>query len=127
MKYYVQFYRAKDYKGIDVSLEISLFEYGLIWNKNKNCENDEYHFIYDTHLKDKHGNKLFGSAYLSKQDLLSMFDDWAEKSTIESFTGQSFDTWIESFPNCVYDMVRYYGADNIFGTDYNPQPIHILI
>lgn len=52
-----------------------------------------------------------------------MFDDWAEKSIIESFTGQPFDTWIESFPCCVYDMVQYYGTDDVFGTDYNPQPI----
>ncbi|HON83667.1 MAG TPA: hypothetical protein PLI22_05970 [Caldisericia bacterium] len=113
----------KDYKGVDGSLEVSLFDYGLIWHKNKYCKSDEYYFIYDTHTTDNEGNKLFGSAYLSKQDLLSMFDDWAEKSTIESFTGQPFDTWIESFPCCVYDMVQYYGTDDVFGTDYNPQPI----
>lgn len=100
-----------------------MFEYGLIWHKNKYCEQDEYHFIYDTYYTNNEGNKLFGSGYLSKQDLLSMFDSWAEKSAIESFTGQPFDAWIESFPSCVYDMVQYYGADNVFGTDYNPQPI----
>ena len=104
----------KNYTGIDASIEVSLFEYGLIWHKNKYCKQDEYYFVYDIHLKDEHGNKLFGSAYLSKQDLLSMFDDWAEKSTIESFTGQPFDAWIESFPGCVYDMVQYYGTDNVF-------------
>lgn len=113
----------KDYTGIVVSIEISLFEYGLIWNKNKNCGQDEYYFIYDTYLKDKHGNKLFGSSYLSKQDLISMFDDWASKSDIESFTGEKFDTWIETFPHCVDVMVQYYGTDSVFGTDYNPQPI----
>ena len=113
----------KDYEGIDASIEVSLFEYGLIWKKNKYCGQDEYYFIYDTHLKDEHGNKLFGSGYLSKQDLLSMFDDWASKSDIESFTGQPFDTWIESFPSCVYDMVQYYCTDYVFGTDYYPQPI----
>lgn len=113
----------KDYKGVDGSLEVSLFDYGLIWHKNKYCKQDEYYFIYDTHTTDNEGNKLFGSAYLSKQDLISMFDDWASKSDIESFTGQSFDAWIESFPSCVYDMVQYYGTDDVLGTDYNPQPI----
>jgi hypothetical protein len=113
----------KNYTGIDASIEISLFEYGLIWNKNKNCGQDEYYFIYDTYLKDKQDNKLFGSSYLSKQDLIDMFDSWAEKSTIEYLTMESFDTWIESFPYCVYDMVHYYGTDNVFSTDYNPQPI----
>jgi hypothetical protein len=113
----------KNYTGIDASIEISLFEYGLIWNKNKNCGQDEYYFICDTYLKDKQGNKLFGSYYLSKQDLISMFDDWASKLDMEKFTGECFDTWIESFPYCVYDMIQYYGYQNIFGTEYYPQPI----
>ncbi len=113
----------KNYTGLDASIEVSLFEYGLIWHKNKYCKQDEYYFVYDTHTTDNKGNKLFGSSYLSKQDLISMFDDWASKPQIESFTGEKFDTWIESFPSCVYDMVQYYGTDDVLGTDYYPQPI----
>ena len=104
-------------------MESTIFEYGLIWKKNKYCGQDEYYFIYDTYLKDKHGNELFGSSYLSKQDLISTFDDWASKSDIESFTGQSFNVWIESFPSCIHSMIQYYGTDDVLGTDYNPQPI----
>ena len=39
-------FQNKGYQGIDVSLETSLYEYGLIWGINKDCGEDEYHFVY---------------------------------------------------------------------------------
>ena len=106
----------KDYKGVDGSLEVSLYEYGLIW---KTINNEEYKFIYGVDIDDKGFYNKFDYAYLSKKDFVDIFNDWGNKSDIESFTGEKFDTWIESFPHCVFDMLGYYGCCNVFGSSYN--------
>jgi hypothetical protein len=108
----------KDYEGVDGSLEVSLYEYGLIW---KTIDNEEYKFIYGVDIDDKGFYNKFDYAYLSKKDFVDIFNDWGNKSDIESFTGEKFDTWIESFPHCVFDMLGYYGCYNVFGSSYyNP-------
>lgn len=100
------------YEGVDASLDISLFEYGLIWKQAE--EKDTYQFVYSS----PHDASAYCWSTLSKSDLESMFDSWAEQSAIESYTGIPFGEWIEDFPRNVYDMVSYYGTMNIFGNSY---------
>lgn len=90
------------YTGVDVSQEISLFEYGILWKENEYCEDNELLFIL------KVGDK-FNSGYISESDL-----NWIDKDDILSYTGMSETEW-DKLPlgHKVHDVCNYYGANNL--------------
>lgn len=110
-------YKNRGFKGPDDSLEISLFENGIIWGKNVLCNESEYLFVFCINEGESEEKLLFDYCYLSHDDLKDMFNSWAKKENIEFFTGEKFDEWIENFPNNVFDMVQYYGRLNVLISD----------
>ena len=120
--YCQHFDRYDNYEGIDASLDISLFEYGLIWGKNEHCSNDEFHFIWGIG-HDGACYTTFGHGYFTKRDYNELLDeDWFDKSAIVESCGADYLT--DNFPYGIYDAVMYWGSDNIFGTEY--YPFHII-
>lgn len=105
-----------EWNGIDVSNEISLFEYGLLVSKNEHCSHkDEWYCVYSVR------ENKFGHGYIRGFDLDEMMkgNDWVNPFDILSFTGLSLDEWLaQNIINKIYDLVQYYGHENIFGTTY---------
>jgi len=107
----------KNYSGIDSSNEISLFEYGLLVRYNK--KDNDFHCIYRVN------ENLFDWGYISESDLNNLINgkDWMNESDINSFlsyVGMDNNQWIdESFVNKLYNLLSYYGYENIFGSAYH--------
>jgi hypothetical protein len=111
-----------EYDGIDASLETSLFEYGMIWAKGIEGHEKDYHFIYGV------GINPFTSEYNSFDwaDIAIDTDprkewDFVEWEKVLSFVGMNEDDFFnQPLPQIVYDLVSYYGHENIFGSSYYP-------
>jgi len=124
-------YRYRGYSGIDVNIETSLFEYGIIWHDTKSLKKvkkedkrpEEFHFIYGIDVKeDEFGNLeycQFSHSYLNKSDFIDLCnEDWFELPKVLEYVGYTKDAFLNSFPYSVSDAVSYHGADNIFGSSY---------
>jgi hypothetical protein len=94
------------FKGIDVSLEISLFEYDMVWAEE---EKGEWFFVY------RHPQKKneFDWGCLHEGELWS----WANMNEVYSCCGTTEEGWkAMDFPLRAYHMVSFYGVQNIFGS-----------
>jgi len=108
--------RKAGFRGIDASLEISLFEYNMVW---KDLGDGQWLFVHATPntsgLPDD-DDMEFDSTPMSEQDL-----EWIEDKLydIASHTGVAIGEW-KSQPFCdrIYDAVSYLGFENIFGSSY---------
>ncbi len=102
----------KAWRGIDASAEISLFEYDMLWKEKK----DEFQFI---HLC-SHGKGFTFGWFKKNLDFLKEFS-WVKWDEFLSFVGDSnFDEWNKKYlPFKIYELVSYYGIENIFGSDYH--------
>lgn len=97
----------KDFEGVDVCIETSLLEYGLIWtDKAEDCEEGELFFIANL------GDGIhYDSGYVSHGDLDWTYDD----ESFFSFLGLSLEEWMKTdLGHKVYDVVNYYGAQELF-------------
>ena len=106
------------YDGVDADLEISLFEYGLIWK----LTDGEYKFIYGVGYNDDGQEyNLFG--YATEDADTDPREEWgfAEWDKICSFVGQTeTEFFSQPLPQIVYDLISYYGYENVFGSSYYP-------
>ena len=103
-------YIEEGYTGVDTSLDISLYEYGLIW---KETSPDEYQFIYAI---EHNGEEycLFDYGYMSIKDWEELLQEsWFDLKAVESFSGGEL-----SFPYDVHTALQYHGYQNIFGESY---------
>lgn len=106
-------YQFRSWEGVDVDNEISLFEYGFLYNpkpkKNycnilygvKWCGEEYTHFQYSS---------------VNWKELIS--ESWIDWEGVCSFCGQdreSFDTF--SCSN-LHTLIQYYGTENVLGTCY---------
>jgi len=113
------------YDGIDANLETALYEYGLIWKKR--ADSKDFHFVYGVGLKENDGEfeyNLFDWADFSENiDFESEFD-WVEWDKVSDCCGynilQAYKEDKTRLPMIVYDLVSYYGYENIFGASYYP-------
>jgi len=103
-------YIEEGYTGVDTSLDISLYEYGLIW---KEISPDEYQFIYAIeHTGEEYC--LFDYGYMSIKDWEELLQEsWFDLKAVESFSGGEL-----SFPYDVHTVLQYHGYQNIFGESY---------
>jgi len=115
----------KDYDGVDASIETSLFEYGIIWAKGIEGHENDYHFIYGVKAREDECNGieyfLFDWADIPIGCDLKSEYEWIEWEDVFSFVGMNeVDFFDREIPQIIYDLVAYYGADNIFGSSYYP-------
>ena len=104
----------KGYIGTDACLATSLFEYGLAWKEEEN----QIEFIYGIGMEDCDHNRFDRCSFDLDLDVRKEFD-WADFDEVESFIGstsQEFDRL--PLPQKIYDLVSYYGFENIFGSSY---------
>lgn len=105
----------KGFEGVDASLEISLYEYGLIW-KLENEENKGYLFVYGVWTDDSGNYNMFDTAHMSEKEFKDLTEEsWFDKKSFDSFRG----TTKIHFPDDVHSALQYHGPENIFGSTYN--------
>ena len=115
----------KGFEGIDVNLEISLFEYGMIARDKGN----ELQVIYVTEWIDFEKPKYFDVSYISFDGLNSIINDsWFDKKEFLDFLGIT-ETEFKESPKIMmlYNYISYYGTENILGSSYCPWTIRNLI
>lgn len=109
-----------EFVGLDVNLETSLFDYGVIVAK---CEEDDDFFcVY------RINDQFFGCGYIKEKEINELLTgkDWLKKEDLESFfdyvgVGPDIQGYLlEPIHLKISDLLNYFGSENIFGTDYNP-------
>jgi hypothetical protein len=111
------------FEGMDASLNVALFEYGLIWKQykrnTKNHNKGEYLFYYGVDI-DRAGNynAFDWAAIRADVDPLKEWN-WADFDAVCSYTGKDKESFL-AMPLCdiVSDMLGYYGKENVFGGTY---------
>ena len=107
--------KNKGYFGIDTSLDISLFEYGLLI---KAFEPNVYQVIYC--INGETNNPTFAMTIISEIDIIDILDEY--KDEILRYTGSnSIDTWFDQpMALRLHDLYLYIGyPDQIFYETYN--------
>jgi len=103
----------KSFEGQDVSIGISLKEYGVAWQ----VLGSKTKFVYGVEWDGSKGEyTTFDHCFFDTDiDVFSDFD-WVEFDSIYSYTGLSADQWKElPMPQKIVDLLSYYGRENIFG------------
>jgi len=99
------------FEGTDVSLDIALFEYGLIW---KQLDPDTWIFVYG--IKAEGCNYVsFDRCSLKASDFESDYD-WIDKKSVEETCGRKLADL--NLPAKISDLHSYYGVEEIFGSSY---------
>ena len=112
-------FEESGYDGTDVDLETALFEYGLIW-----LERDmEFHFVYGIEVDDAGDYTRFTWGDISKDVDIKKEYNWIDAAdwvSVVSSTGlDEVEFFAQSIPSIIYDLIAYFGIENIFGTDYS--------
>jgi hypothetical protein len=108
--------KDKKWHGIDKSNSISLFEYGLLirWIPKE----QSWQVIYAS--PDEHNKYCF--SWITENELDEIFiSGWGEDSVqgFLSWCGTTWEEWIESpFCDRIYEVKEYFGAMNLFGSNY---------
>lgn len=107
-------YEKEGYQGQDASLDISLYEYGLIWKQEK----DDIKFIYGigTGFPDGNYNKFdYGFVPINVNPKEEW--NWANWDELADHESMFVDELLEmQLPDLVNALVSYYGYENVFGT-----------
>lgn len=99
--------------GTDCDKVTSLFEYGLLVRYI--TKEKSWQCIY----RNPHESNKFSYSWISEEDMREMFlTGWA-KDNLKSFCSYVGDTWndwlLRPVATRIYDLVSYYGAEEIFG------------
>ena len=106
--------KQKGYSGTDACLAISLFEYGSAWKE----DDKQIEFIYGISLDGSNYNRFDRCSFDLDLDVRKEFD-WADFNEVESFVGLTSEKFDElSLSQKIYDLVSYYGFENVFGSTY---------
>jgi len=113
---------SKLFEGIDKSLEISLFEYGVLVSIKPDEEN-EYCIIYRTQVGEDSICNEFDVSHMSEKELISKTqEEWFMLDDFLATSDTNYDDWIvgTSMAAKVSDMISYYSYQDIFGISYDP-------
>jgi hypothetical protein len=111
--------KKEEWFGIDSSLAISLFEYGLLVCKNWQCDApDGWFCLVGTKTDDGGCFTHFDHGYIREHELET--ETWINWDEFLSFCGTTKEVWmLENFVNKFHDLIQYYGPLNFgFGTNY---------
>jgi hypothetical protein len=105
----------ENYLGIDVSNEISLYEYGLLCKTN---DLNDIHCYYGIGSDNSGNFNTFDCSELSKHEIIGLFNE-LDKPGLLSYTGLTEDQFLAEDPiHQIYNLLNYFGYENIFGHCY---------
>ena len=108
-----------NFEGPDMSLAISLFEYGMAGREVKKGEyKGEYEFIYAIGIRVSSDDCIFTTFDRCTVSLERIIDDYQDDTEFKSFIGLTESEKLPLEPYIISDLVSYYGFDNIFGSSY---------
>lgn len=108
----VELMEAQGFIGFDGSLNESLFAYGLAW---RDLPDNKLLFVY---AHPTIANRFDRCTMDADTDCRREFD-WVDWQDIYAFTGIDAGDWhAMPLPNKIGDLVRYHGAENVFGSSY---------
>ena len=102
-------------EGVDMDIEISLKEYGLAW-----IETDKdilFYYGIDRNEKTTDYNRFDFCSFEKDIDIKNEFD-WVDFKAVASFTGVDDYKGKIHLANIVFDLLCYYGYENVFGSSY---------
>ncbi len=105
--------KEQGFTGPDVTLSIALGEYGLAWRELP--EEKEILFVYrHPSIRDRFDRCSFSI----DTDVRKEFN-WVTFEDVQNCNGLTAAEW-DALPLAqkVYDLVNYYGVENVFGTSY---------
>lgn len=101
----------KNLQGPDVSIEISLKKYGLVWKTNET----ETRFYYGVH-HDNGEYTCFDWADMKNNLDLHCEYDWVNFGAVARFAGMSLEKWDEMpLAHKIWDLQLYHGIEKILG------------
>ena len=111
-------FKNKGYKGFDVSLAISLFEYGFIYSREDEKSEGVLRVWYKVQ-----GNLYDWADFRQDLDFWKEFN-WIKKEDLLSFFGGDESEFNElELEYKLNTAIMYYGEENICGTSYYPTKI----
>ena len=107
------------FEGLDVNKEISLKEYGILWERTKNRKIEEYHIWYGLCYDTTESGDFtrFTSTFFNSDDYYGL--PWVNFDSIAKYTGKDREEYRKFTMYNVYDLVPYYGTLEIFGDCYH--------
>jgi hypothetical protein len=111
------------WQGVDGDIETSLFEYDFVAKQLDNRDYpDEWYVFYRIH------DNAYGHGYIRESDLDNLVNGkrWMDEEEIQSFLklmdyDNKKEEWLELlFVFKLSDILRYWGHENIMGTEYYP-------
>jgi hypothetical protein len=119
----IRLLEAQGFVGTDVSLAISLFEYGCIWreipHELRDHPDEDYVFVFAVGQHREGAHCKFARVGMSSCDFASD-TSWINDETWDSLLsahGTTKAQWIDmSYPIRVTDLYRYFGYMNTFGS-----------
>jgi len=117
-------YDYRGYHGIDVSLDISLFEYGLICKKYTVDYPDEYRIVCGVECDEQGNYNLFDYFYIQESylDNLVKGEEWISIKDIDQFfetVDSNLKDWLGlPFIIKLHNLVGYFGWMDILGSVY---------
>lgn len=111
--------KNEGYFGIDASIEISLFEYGLLVKISD--DKTYYDCIYGVVSDDGMNYDRFNCANISKEEIDQLPFDLNDRGLFFSYIGMSVNNWkIDTgYVGKLHTLLSYFGYENIFGTGYD--------
>ena len=109
------------FEGIDKDLETSLFEYNVIASKEEHEDGSGTHLVVY-----KINDDNYGTGHISEKQLNGyvLGDEFPDAKDIRGFLRWSDsikEDWLkQSFIQKLYDLISYWGYENIMGVDYSP-------
>lgn len=104
------------FTGVDVDLETSLLEYGILVSNEVHEDGSGTHFVVYRY------GLGFGTSHISEKEVNKLLNEsWFDKMRFLSFVGMTETEFIGTpLVHKIFDMIQYYGPDNIVGTTYYP-------
>jgi hypothetical protein len=111
--------KKQGFEGCDISLEISLFEYGLVCKKHPD---GDIQCWYGLGADNSYNYNKFDSGHITEKEIKNTLNEsWFDKKSFLSFVGCTEEEWLVRWcGNKISDLIEYYGYENIFGSCYDP-------
>ena len=111
---YLDMAKKNGWVGIDASLEVSLFEYGLLWIYRPKLH--DFLCIIGTRFDDKsQGFDEFATEWYDKSafnDFVDEINDIGFRSSMDIQPNEWDDKEIDDIPFMIYELISYFGREN---------------